>query len=65
MGTYGMLERRTRENAGCPSLREQMGYGAVVVLVGVTTDQGAGESSVQEEARQGVQQRRGSWRVMR
>lgn len=36
-----MLERRIRENAGCPSLREQKGYRAIVLLMGVTTHLGA------------------------
>jgi len=59
------LERRIRENAGWPSLREQKGHGVAVVLVGVTPDLGALESGVQGEARQGVQKKRGCWRVMR
>jgi ethanolamine ammonia-lyase small subunit len=48
-----------------PSLREQKGHGVAIVLVGVTPDLGAPESGVQREARQGVQKRRGCWRVMR
>jgi hypothetical protein len=60
-----VLERRTRENAGCPSLREQQGYGAVIVLAGVMPGHGALESSVQGEAQQGVREKRGCWRVMR
>lgn len=40
-----------KRNLGWPSLREQKGHGAVVVLVGVTPDQGAEESSAQREYR--------------
>ena len=54
-----------RWNAGWPSRREPKGHGAAIVLVGVTPDQGTPESGVQGEARQGVQEKRGGWRVMR
>ena len=37
-------------NSGWSSLREQKDHGAVVVLVGVTLDQGVEESSTQGEA---------------
>ena len=48
--TYNSLYVSHERNAGWPSLREQKGYGMVVVLVGVTPDQGVGESSTQGEA---------------
>ncbi len=63
--TYGVLERRIRENAGFPKSCEPHGNGATIVLVGVTTDHGAEESSVQGKVWQGVQKERGCWRVMR
>jgi hypothetical protein len=52
-------------NSGWPSLREQKGHGAVVVLAGVTPGQGDEESSLQGKAPQGVQERKEGWRVMR
>jgi hypothetical protein len=48
--TYVSHER----NLGWSSLREQKDHGAVVVLVGVTPDQGVEESFIQGEAPQGV-----------
>ena len=63
--TYNLLDVSHERNSGWPSLREQKGHGVAVVLVGVTPDLGALESGVQGEARQGVQKKRGCWRVMR
>ena len=57
--------RRICENAGYPSLREQKGYRAIVLLAGVTPRHGASESGAQGKGWQGVQEERGCWRVMR
>jgi transposase len=48
--TYNSLDVSHERNSGWPSLREQKGHGMVVVLVGVTSDQGVGESSTQGKA---------------
>ena len=63
--TYNPLYVSHELNSGFPTDREVYGNGAAIVLVGVTPDQGAEESSAQGKAWQGVQEPRGCWRVMR